>query len=79
VAVVDPYSGERPYVLEEVVLDTTTGALLADDPDGRERFPDEDAWRRRRERRRREIEGLARDSRDDDSQADGSQEDDRGG
>jgi hypothetical protein len=65
VATADPYLGDEPFRISEVVLDTTSGEPLAG-PDGDDlTFADAGAWEAERDRRRREI-GERLDTRDPD-------------
>ena len=55
VATADPYLGDRPFRIAEMVLDTATGDPLAG-PDGDDAsFASAQDWEADRERRRREI------------------------
>jgi hypothetical protein len=61
VATADPYAGDEPYALGEVVLDAATGDPLADEADDERAetvFADAAAWRAERARRRTEIASL---------------------
>jgi hypothetical protein len=58
VATADPYAGEGPYALGEVVLDAVTGDPLGEADGVDAVFTDAAAWRAQRARRRTEIGSL---------------------